>query len=64
MRAFSLALHQMRPVVIGASRPEHLAGNLAAVVEFSLTEEELVVLDALDPSAPIYPDPRWLVPSG
>ena len=50
-------------VIVGASRPDQLAGNLAAA-DFSLSGDELAELDTLDPPEPIYPDPRWLRPAG
>jgi aryl-alcohol dehydrogenase-like predicted oxidoreductase len=46
-------------VIVGASRFEQLADNLAAA-DLSLTEDELVALDAVDAPAPLYPHPRWL----
>lgn len=46
-------------MIVGASRPDQLAENLAAA-DLSLTEEEVAALDSLDPPAPLYPDPRWL----
>jgi aryl-alcohol dehydrogenase-like predicted oxidoreductase len=57
--AWLLSKPHISSVIIGASRPEQLADNLAAA-DLSLTEAELVALDALDPPLPLYPDPRWL----
>jgi aryl-alcohol dehydrogenase-like predicted oxidoreductase len=50
-------------VIVGASRPDQLTGNLAAA-DFSLSGDELAELNTLDAPAPIYPDPRWLRPAG
>jgi aryl-alcohol dehydrogenase-like predicted oxidoreductase len=60
--AWLLARPGISSVIIGASRPEQLADNLAAA-DLLLTENELAALDAVDPPAPIYPDPRWLTPA-
>lgn len=60
--AWLLARQEVSSVIIGVSRPEQLADNLAAT-ELTLTGEELAALDALDPPAPVYPDPRWMVPN-
>lgn len=60
--AWLLAKPHVTSVIIGASRPEQLADNLAAG-DLSLTEDELAALDALDPPSPLYPDPRWLTRS-
>lgn len=57
--AWLLSKPEVSSVIIGASRPEQLADNLAAV-EMSLTGDELAALDALDPPTPLYPDSRWL----
>ena len=57
--AWLLAKPYVSSVIIGASRPEQLADNLAAA-DLSLTAEETAALDALDPPPPLYPDPRWL----
>jgi aryl-alcohol dehydrogenase-like predicted oxidoreductase len=57
--AWLLAKPEVSSVIVGASRPEQLADNLAAA-DLSLTEEELAALDAIDPPPPLYPDPRWL----
>lgn len=54
--AWLLAKPEVSSVIVGASRPEQLAENLAAA-SFSLTEAEVAELDALDPPAPIYPGP-------
>lgn len=54
---------QVSSVIVGASRPDQLAGNLAAA-DFPLSGDELAELDALDPPEPIYPDSRWLRPAG
>jgi aryl-alcohol dehydrogenase-like predicted oxidoreductase len=61
--AWLLAKTQVSSVIIGASRPGQLAGNLAAA-DFTLSGDEIAELDALDPPKPIYPDPRWLQPAG
>jgi aryl-alcohol dehydrogenase-like predicted oxidoreductase len=61
--AWLFAKPQVSSVIIGASRPDQLAGNLAAA-DFSLPGDELAELDALDPPESIYPDPRWLRPAG
>ena len=57
--AWLLAKPEVSSVIVGASRPEQLADNLAAA-ELALSEDELTTLDALDPPAPLYPHPRWL----
>lgn len=57
--AWLLAKPAVSSVIIGASRPEQLADNLAAA-ELSLSDEEVATLDAIDAAAPLYPDPRWL----
>jgi aryl-alcohol dehydrogenase-like predicted oxidoreductase len=57
--AWLLAKPEVSSVVVGASRPEQLADNLAAA-DLALTEEELATLDAVDPPRPLYPHPRWL----
>jgi aryl-alcohol dehydrogenase-like predicted oxidoreductase len=57
--AWLLARPEVSSVIVGASRPEQLADNLAAA-GLSLTEDDLAALDALDPSPPPYPDARWL----
>jgi aryl-alcohol dehydrogenase-like predicted oxidoreductase len=57
--AWLVAKPEVSSVIVGASRPEQLADNLAAA-DLALTEEELAALDAVDPPAPLYPDPRWL----
>jgi aryl-alcohol dehydrogenase-like predicted oxidoreductase len=54
-----LAKPAVSSVIIGASRPEQLADNLAAA-DLALNQQELATLDATDAPAPIYPDPRWL----
>jgi aryl-alcohol dehydrogenase-like predicted oxidoreductase len=61
--AWLLAKPEVSSVIVGASRPEQLADNLAAA-DLSLTEEELAALDAIDPPLPLYPDPRWLTGGG
>jgi aryl-alcohol dehydrogenase-like predicted oxidoreductase len=58
-----LAKPHVGSVILGASRPEQLAENLAAA-DLSLTAEELAVLDAVDAPAPLYPDPRWMTGAG
>lgn len=57
--AWLLAKPQVSSVIIGASRPEQLADNLAAA-DLELTAHELIQLDTLDPPPPLYPDSRWL----
>lgn len=57
--AWLLAKPHISSAIIGASRPEQLADNLAAA-DLSLTDAELAALDALDSPLPLYPDPRWL----
>jgi aryl-alcohol dehydrogenase-like predicted oxidoreductase len=54
-----LAKPEVSSVIVGASRPEQLADNLAAA-DLQLTGEEVAALDAVDPPAPLYPHPRWL----
>jgi aryl-alcohol dehydrogenase-like predicted oxidoreductase len=49
---------EVTSVIVGASRPEQLADNLAAA-DLALTEDELATLDVLDRPRPLYPDPRW-----
>ena len=61
--AWLFAKPQVSSVIVGASRPGQLAGNLAAA-GFTLSGDEIAELDALDPPEPIYPDPRWLRPAG
>jgi aryl-alcohol dehydrogenase-like predicted oxidoreductase len=60
--AWLLAKPAVSSIILGASRPEQLADNLAAA-DISLSSEEIARLDALDPPAPIYPDPRWMFPA-
>jgi aryl-alcohol dehydrogenase-like predicted oxidoreductase len=57
--AWLLAKPDVSSVIVGGSRPEQVAANLAAA-ELALTEEEVAALDAVDPPAPLYPHPRWL----
>jgi aryl-alcohol dehydrogenase-like predicted oxidoreductase len=57
--AWLLAKPEVSSVIVGASRPEQLANNLAAA-DVTLTDEEVAALDAVDPPAPLYPHPRWL----
>jgi aryl-alcohol dehydrogenase-like predicted oxidoreductase len=57
--AWLLAKPEVSSVIVGASRPEQLADNLAAA-DLALTEDEVAALDAVDPPAPLYPHPRWL----
>ena len=61
--AWLFAKPQVSSVIVGASRPGQLAGNLAAA-GFTLSGDEIAELDVLDPPEPIYPDPRWLRPAG
>jgi aryl-alcohol dehydrogenase-like predicted oxidoreductase len=56
--AWLLAKPDVSSIIVGASRPEQLADNLAAA-DVSLTDTEVVALDAIDPPEPIYPEPRW-----
>jgi aryl-alcohol dehydrogenase-like predicted oxidoreductase len=57
--AWLLAKPEVSSVIVGASKPEQLADNLAAA-DLVLTAEELATLDAVDPPAPLYPHPQWL----
>lgn len=57
--AWLLAKPEVSSVIIGASRPEQLADNLAAA-DLSLDDGEIAALDALDPPAALYPHPQWL----
>jgi aryl-alcohol dehydrogenase-like predicted oxidoreductase len=57
--AWLLAKPEVSSVIVGASRPEQLADNLAAA-DLALTKDEHAALDAVDPPAPLYPHPRWL----
>jgi aryl-alcohol dehydrogenase-like predicted oxidoreductase len=57
--AWALAKPAVSSLIVGASNPDHVADNLAAA-DLRLGPEEVAALDALDPPAPIYPDPRWL----
>jgi aryl-alcohol dehydrogenase-like predicted oxidoreductase len=57
--AWLLAKPEVSSVIVGASRPEQLADNLAAA-DVELSDDEVAALDALDPPAPLYPHPRWL----
>jgi aryl-alcohol dehydrogenase-like predicted oxidoreductase len=61
--AWLFARPQVSSVIVGASRPDQLAGNLAAA-DFTLSGDEIAQLDVLDPPEPIYPDSRWLRPAG
>lgn len=61
--AWLFAKPHVSSVIAGASRPDQLAGSLAAA-DFALTGDEVAELDALNPPKPIYPDPRWLQPAG
>jgi len=54
-----LAKAGVSSVIVGASRPEQLADNLAAA-DLALDEDEVAALDAVDPPPPLYPHPRWL----
>jgi aryl-alcohol dehydrogenase-like predicted oxidoreductase len=60
--AWLLAKPAVSSVIIGASRPEQLADNLAAA-DLLLTEPEVAELDAQVPRPPLYPDPQWLTSS-
>ena len=57
--AWLLAKPEVSSVIVGASKPEQLADNLAAA-DLVLTAEELATLDAVDPPPPLYPHPQWL----
>ena len=57
--AWLLAKPAVSSVIIGASRPEQLADNLAAA-DLLLTGQEVAELDAQAPRPPLYPDPQWL----
>jgi aryl-alcohol dehydrogenase-like predicted oxidoreductase len=56
--AWLLAKPHVSSVIVGASRPQQLADNLAAA-DLTLTNQELTRLDAINPPPPIYPDSRW-----
>ncbi len=60
--AWLLAKPAVSSIVLGASRPEQLASNLAAA-ELTLSTDEVALLDEVDPPAPLYPDPRWMTPA-
>jgi aryl-alcohol dehydrogenase-like predicted oxidoreductase len=60
--AWLLSKPEVSSVIIGASHPEQLVENLAAA-ELSLTEQEVAILDALDPPKATYPNPRWMTGS-
>jgi aryl-alcohol dehydrogenase-like predicted oxidoreductase len=57
--AWLLAKPEVSSVILGASKPQQLSQNLAAA-DLELSAAEVAVLDALDPPAPLYPDPRWM----
>jgi aryl-alcohol dehydrogenase-like predicted oxidoreductase len=57
--AWLLAKPEVSSVIVGASKTEQLADNLAAA-DLVLTDDEHAALDAVDPPAPLYPHPRWL----
>jgi aryl-alcohol dehydrogenase-like predicted oxidoreductase len=57
--AWLLAQRDVTSVIVGASRPEQLADNLAAA-DLSLSDEEIAALDSIDAPAPLYPHPLWL----
>jgi aryl-alcohol dehydrogenase-like predicted oxidoreductase len=57
--AWLFAKPEVSSVIVGASRPEQLADNLAAA-DLALTDQEVADLDAVDPPPPLYPHPRWL----
>lgn len=61
--AWLLAKPGVSSVIVGATSPEQLTGNVAAA-DLSLTAEEVAALDAVDPPARLYPDSRWLTPAG
>jgi aryl-alcohol dehydrogenase-like predicted oxidoreductase len=57
--AWLLAKPHVGSVIVGASGPAQVAENLAAA-EFTLAQEELAILDAVDAPAPLYPHPAWM----
>jgi aryl-alcohol dehydrogenase-like predicted oxidoreductase len=57
--AWLFAKPEVSSVIVGASRPEQLADNLAAA-DLSLSDEEVAALDSIDPPPPLYPHPLWL----
>ncbi len=60
--AWLLAKPEVSSIIAGACNPEQLSDNLAAA-DLSLSGDEVEALDTLDPPAPIYPDPRWMIPA-
>jgi aryl-alcohol dehydrogenase-like predicted oxidoreductase len=60
--AWLLAKPGVSSAIIGVSRPEQLADNLAAA-DLTLASDEVAQLDASGRPAPIYPAPEWLVPN-
>jgi aryl-alcohol dehydrogenase-like predicted oxidoreductase len=57
--AWLLARPAVSSVIVGASRSEQLADNLAAA-DLTLTPDEVAALDEIHPPTPLYPNPRWL----
>ena len=57
--AWLLARPAVSSVIVGASRSQQLADNLAAA-DLTLTPNEVAALDEIHPPAPLYPHPRWL----
>ena len=57
--AWLMAKPTVSSIIIGASRPEQLADNLASS-QLNLSDEEVATLDAMHAAAALYPDPRWL----
>jgi aryl-alcohol dehydrogenase-like predicted oxidoreductase len=57
--AWLLAKPEVSSVIVGASRTEQFADNLAAA-HLHLSDADIAALDALDPPAPLYPAPAWL----
>lgn len=53
-----LAKPEVSSIIVGASRPEQLADNLAAA-DVSLTDTCIAALDAVNAPAAIYPEPGW-----
>lgn len=56
--AWVLAQPGVTSVIVGARRPDQLAGNLAAS-ELTLTPDDLAELDAVSALPPAYPDWVW-----
>jgi len=56
--AWLLAKPGVSTILAGASRPEQVAENVQGA-EVTLTDTEIAALDAIEPPAPIYPEPSW-----